>query len=193
LIINKNSPPIDLRGQNLRETTVKNCDIRGTYFDYSKLNLSSFIKAQLYDVSFVGAILETAYFMECDLTNCKFDFANLTRAIFSKCYGTNVSFIGANLRSVIIRSSNFPLAKFDNMKAKDGTFKYSDLCHSTFYGAQLDDAYFESSDLRRTIFRFSKHNGITVNNCQWEGSSYAEPIRQRKGKKVSHGAGAKPV
>lgn len=109
------------------------------------------------NIDFEQKLLEVGEYENCIFRNCNFEYANLSGFKFTGC-----EFIESNLSMTKLIGTAFRDVVFKNCKMFGMSFQFEDciLDHSIFYQA----------DIRKTIFRNSKLNGVDFSEANISGS-----------------------
>lgn len=154
--LNKLSPCMDFRGQNLKDLTISDADLKG----------ADFTNAILENVKFNGVNMEGVKFYNASLTNVEFSNTTIKKGVWVRTKINKVNFnnsqaIASKWRDVEIQDSDFNNSNWQELEVTDskiintkgeGIFNYSSWERVEFYSNSLVNSSFFKSKFYKVDF-----------------------------------------
>jgi uncharacterized protein YjbI with pentapeptide repeats len=149
-------------------------------FAGAKLAGASFINSNLSSLNFTGADLRKADFSGADLNRCDFTDANLAGANFDNLKQTYmVNFTNANLRQSSFKNAYLRYSKFEGANLDHVDFSKAKLeQNNSFENAILETVNFQGTKLILNNFRGSRWQGQDLSGVEIWGSDLRDAVLQ---------------
>jgi uncharacterized protein YjbI with pentapeptide repeats len=154
----------DFTGAKLTGVTISRADFSEAIFVSAELKKVvgeelAFYKTDLHGLSFAGAKLDSAVFIDCDLSGVDFSDAELAKISFVQCQGRGARFLRAHCTMIAAAlCQSFAEADFRGSILETTNLRGLDLTRSDFSGAKLklcdlSEAILHSATLYRVVAR----------------------------------------
>ena len=156
---------VDFRGAKLSESVFVATDLRGSVFDQATLTSVTFLDCKAQGVSFIGADLGNARFVEgtvldgavlteaslvsANLRGISLAGADLRKAVLDKADMCECDLSGAKLYQVLARETKFEVADLREAEMMSGNFMHASFARAAIYGADLRGANLHGADMAR--------------------------------------------
>lgn len=205
-----------LIGRDLRDWEFTDCDLSGVQFDRADLSRAKFVRCRLNTssddkdswartnrrwspsdrvelkrsagfVSFRGACLQEAFFLQCEMIHAMFVRADLSGATFVRsampksdfhralCY--SAAFLGTDLSEAVFRHSHLDQARFLNCNLRSAVFFNARLPETKIFHTNCRLVTVERCNLKRLTIAFSAALQLSgsANHCVELVTVFREP------------------
>ena len=158
---------IYLPGTLLRNVTIRNIDLRGSFLQWTDFGKAHLAQTNLTDVSLIwstfdqtqlpGVVLDGA-----TARNTYFLRANLSKAKIRQADFPHAGFIESNLAGAEMHDSSFHHTDFSDANLSGADLSHSDLASAKFVGANLTGANLTGANLSRANMRQANLEGAIL-------------------------------
>jgi uncharacterized protein YjbI with pentapeptide repeats len=166
---------LDLANTDLRRANLRDADLRGTTFDFSRMVAADLTGARLQEAILFGAVLQHAHLSEAELKGARLDHAHMQQAHLYLAQLQEAQLVSASLQEanlIMTGLQKAALVKVDLSRANLGEAQLqgANLRRANLQGAQLQDADLSDAQLQKADLRGAQLQGANLAGAQLEGA-----------------------